>query len=352
MTTKSSTLSVIMPCLNEVTSIEKTLRSVLSQQRPTEQFEVIVADGMSDDGTRELLEAIASVHPEVRVIDNPARIQAAGLNAAIAVAKGQVIVRMDAHTDYAPDYVRECLAALAETGADAVGGPWVGRGTQPLQRVIATVFRSTFCAGTARGHDPSYSGPIDTVYLGCWHRHIFDRLGGFDEELARNEDDEFSLRITRAGGTIFQSARIKSWYTPRNSLGALLRQYAQYGYWKVRVIQKHRIPASVRHVVPAGFILLLAILALASTASVLATRGAVALGAAYICGNLVASIDTARRSHWKLWPLIPAVFACYHIGYGVGFLHGIWDFVILRRRPRRVYTTLTRSSSSPAGESR
>src|SRR5262245_20974638 len=352
MTTKPSALSVIMPCLNEVTSIEKTLGSVLSQQRPTEQFEVIVADGMSDDGTRGLLATIASAHPEVRVIDNPARIQAAGLNAAIAVAKGQVIVRMDAHTAYAPDYVRECLAALAETGADAVGGPWVGRGTQPLQRAIAAVFRSPFCAGTARGHDPSYSGPVDTVYLGCWYRHTFDRLGGFDEELARNEDDEFSLRISRAGGTIFQSPRIKSWYTPRNSLGALLRQYAQYGYWKVRVIQKHRMPASPRHLVPASFILVLAILSLASPWSGLAARGALALGAAYVLGNLVASVDTARRSQWKLWPLIPLVFACYHIGYGAGFLHGIWDFVLLRRGPRRGYTALTRSSTSPAGKSR
>src|SRR5262245_9880842 len=352
MTTKPSALSVIMPCLNEVTSIEKTLGSVLSQQRPTEQFEVIVADGMSDDGTRELLETIASAHPEVRVIDNPARIQAAGLNAAIAVAKGQVIVRMDAHTAYAPDYVHECLAALAETGADAVGGPWVGSGTQPLQRTIAAVLQSPFCAGTARGHDPSYSGPVDTVYLGCWHRHIFDRLGGFDEEFARNEDDEFSLRITRAGGTIFQSARIKSWYTPRNSLGALLRQYAQYGYWKVRVIQKHRMPASPRHLVPAAFILLLASFSMAAAWSEIATAGAIALTLAYLLANFLASADTARRSEWKLWPLMPFVFACYHIGYGVGFLHGIWDFVILRRRPRRVYTTLTRSSSSRAGESR
>src|SRR5262245_53560476 len=131
MKTTSSTVSVIMPCLNEVTSIENTLRSVLSQQRPTKQFEVIVADGMSDDGTRELLDTIASVHPEIRVIDNPARIQAAGLNAAITVAKGQVIVRMDAHTDYAPDYVRECLAVLDETCADAVGGDGVGRGKRP-----------------------------------------------------------------------------------------------------------------------------------------------------------------------------------------------------------------------------
>src|SRR5262245_2689349 len=121
MMTNSSTVSVIIPCLNEVMSIEKTLRSVLGQQRPTEQFEVIVADGMSDDGTRDLLATIASNYPELRVIDNSARIQAAGLNAAIAVAKGEIIVRMDAHTDYAPDYICECLAVLEETGADAVG---------------------------------------------------------------------------------------------------------------------------------------------------------------------------------------------------------------------------------------
>src|SRR5262245_20522038 len=198
---------------------------------------------MSDDGTRAVLATIANLHPELRVIDNPERIQAAGLNAAIAVAKGQIIVRMDAHTAYAPDYVCQCLAVLDETGADAVGGPWVGRGTHLVERAIAAVFQSPFCAGTGRGHDPAYSGPIDTVYLGCWRRELFDRLGLFDEELGRNEDDEFSLRISRcvgtifqsprikswytrrledrATGTIFQSPRIKSWYTPRNSLGAL-----------------------------------------------------------------------------------------------------------------------------------
>ena len=344
MATKSSALSVIMPCLNEVTSIEKTLRSVLSQERPAERFEVIVADGMSDDGTRELLETIASIYPELRVIDNRARIQAAGLNAAIAVAKGQIIIRMDAHTDYAPDYIRECVAVLTETGADAVGGPWVARGTQLLQRAIAAVFQSPFCAGTARGHDPCYSGPLDTVYLGCWHRHIFDRLGVFDEELARNEDDEFSLRITRAGGTIFQSARIKSWYTPRNSLGALFRQYTQYGYWKVRVIQKHRLPASPRHLVPAVFIVLLASLSIASVCSTIAAVGAIGLTLTYLFANLFASADTARRSEWRLLPLMPFVFACYHFGYGWGFLRGMWDFSILRRRPRRAYTALTRGS--------
>jgi succinoglycan biosynthesis protein ExoA len=287
---------------------------------------------------------MARIHPELRIIDNPERIQAAGLNAAIGVAKGQIIVRMDAHTDYAPDYVSQCLAVLDETGADAVGGPWVGRGTSLVQRAIAAVFQSSFCAGTARGHDPAYSGSIDTVYLGCWRRELFDRLGLFDEELVRNEDDELSLRITRSGGTIFQSPRIKSWYTPRNSLGGLLRQYAQYGYWKVRVIQKHRMPASPRHLVPAVFILLLASLSIASFWSPIGAAGAIALTLAYLLANLLASAQTARRSESKLWPLIPFVFACYHFGYGWGFLHGVWDFSILGRRPRRAYTALTRDS--------
>src|SRR5262249_46507755 len=186
--TDSSAVSIIIPCLNEVTSIEKTLRSIFSQQRSTEHFDVIVADGMSDDGTRDLLATIAANCPQLRVIDNPARIQAAGLNAAIAVAKGHIIVRMDAHTDYAPDYVSQCWAGSEEPEAAAVGGPGVGRGTRLVQRAIAAVFQSPFCAGTSRGHDPAYSGPIDTVYLGCWRRELFDRLGLFDEELVRNED--------------------------------------------------------------------------------------------------------------------------------------------------------------------
>ena len=126
-----------------------------------------------------------------------------------------------------------------------------------MGRAIAVAFHSPFSVGGPRGHVPHYKGPVDTVYLGCWPREVFDRIGFFDEELVRNQDDEFSLRLKRAGGKIWQSPRIKSCYRPRESPGALFQQYMQYGYWKVRVIQKHKMPASVRHLVPGIFVFLL-----------------------------------------------------------------------------------------------
>jgi succinoglycan biosynthesis protein ExoA len=338
-------VSVVVPCRNEAATIEPCLRSLLAQRRPAGGFEIIVADGMSDDGTRELLERLAREHRELRVIDNPGRIVSTGMNAAIAAANGTVIIRMDAHTEYAADYVQQSVAALQETGADAVGGPWVARGRTFLERAIAAAFQSPFAVGGARGHDPRYGGPIDTVYLGCWHRAIFERVGLFDEELVRNQDDEFSLRVVRSGGRIWQSPRIRSWYTPRGSLRALFRQYAQYGYWKVRVIQKHRLPASPRHLVPALFVASLAVLLAIAPWSVMARWGVFGIVMAYAVGNLVAAAQTARQSDWSLSPVLPLVFACYHVGYGVGFLQGLWDFVLLRRGGRAAFTTLTRASA-------
>ena len=338
------TVSVIVPCRNERDYIEKSGRSILVQEPPAGGFEVIVADGMSDDGTREILKRLTEEDSRLRVVDNLERIIPAGLNSAIRAARGSIIVRMDAHTTYAPDYVRQCVAVLQETGADNVGGPWIAEGKGYIGRAIAAAFQSPFAVGGARGHDPSHEGPVDTVYLGCWPRALLDRIGLFDEELVRSEDDELNLRLTRAGGKIWQSPRIKSKYYPRECLRSLFQQQLQYGYWKVRVIQKHKIPASIRHVVPAAFVLSLIILPLMSLASPLAGWTCLGLAGAYSVCNITASFLTARRTGWKTLPLLPVVFTCYHFPYGLGFLRGIWDFVIVRHVPSHSYTELTRTS--------
>jgi hypothetical protein len=171
---------------------------------------------------------------------------------------------------------------------------------------------------------------------------VFERIGFFDEELARNEDDEFNLRLQRAGGLIWQSPRIHSWYHPRTSLQALWRQYGQYGYWKVRVIQKHRMPASVRHLVPAAFVVTMLTLPLLALRWPGVWRLWGGLGLLYIVGTLAASVATAGRCGWTLWPVLPAVFACYHLGYGYGFLRGLWDLLLWRRPPAGAMSTLTR----------
>jgi hypothetical protein len=203
-----------------------------------------------------------------------------------------------------------------------------------------------FGAGGALFHNVNYEGCVDTVTYGCWPREVFDRIGLFDEELGRNEDDEFNFRLMRAGGKIWQSPRIKSWYHPRKSLRSLFRQQMQYGYWKVRVIQKHKIPSSIRHVVPACFVLALIVLGLSAPWWRLALWGWVGLAGLYLMCTFLASVLTAARVDWRLLPILPAVFACYHFGYGYGFLRGILDFILLKRAPAHAYTKLTRPSTS------
>lgn len=309
-------------------------------------MELIVADGLSTDNTRDVLWDIAHHDPRVRVIENPGRIVSSGLNAALETARGAIIIRMDAHTLYAPDYIRQCIAALRETGAENVGGPALTSGEGYFQTAISAAYHSPFAVGGARFHNPDYEGFVDTVPYGCWPRRVFSEIGLFDEELVRNQDDEFNLRLIRSGGKIWQSPRIKSWYRPRGSLRDLFRQYCQYGYWKVRVIQKHRLPASIRHVIPGLSLLSLAGLFLLSlwwrpAIWVLAT-----VVALYAAGILGASLVTAAKRGWKLLPVLPVVFATYHVSYGLGFLRGLWDFVVIRRGPQQSLSTLSRGPAA------
>jgi len=340
---RSPVVSVIIPCRNERAHIESCVRSVLEQRRVPGEFEVLIADGMSDDGTREILARLAREDRRLQVIDNPGGVVSTGLNAAVRATRGEVVLRMDVHTSYAADYIRQCFIALKESGAENVGGPWIAQGESLTAQAIAAVFQSRFGTGGARGHDANYTGFVDTVYLGCWHRNVFERFGMFDEELVRNQDDEFNLRLTRAGGKIWQSPRIRSWYRPRPSLQALCRQYMQYGYWKVRVIQKHKMPASWRHLAPGIFVLAFSILLVTAPLSALATWALTIVAGTYAICNAAASLLTASRHGWKLFPLLPIVFACYHFAYGFGFLCGVVDFIVLRRKPSVHFTRLTRS---------
>jgi glycosyltransferase involved in cell wall biosynthesis len=361
-------VSIILPCRNERKHIEACLRDILAQEPLPDggMCEVLVADGMSEDGTREIISRVAQSDPRVRLIDNPGRIVSSGLNAAISIARGAIVIRMDAHTEYAPDYVRECVAVLRESHADNVGGPWRARGVNRIERAIAAAFQSSFSSGGARAHDVDYEGELDTVYLGCWHRETLLAIGLFDEGLVRNqddelnyrlvsadkmpfdetmvrtEDDELNLRISHQGGRVWQSPRIRSWYRPRSSLATLFWQQLQYGYWKVRVIQKHKRPASIRHLVPGGFVAVLFSFGAIGLIWHPAWWAAGALLLAYLFANFAASVHCAVKNELVLLPILPAVFGAYHFGYGIGFLCGILDFGIRHKGSGAAFTSLTR----------
>jgi succinoglycan biosynthesis protein ExoA len=337
-------VSVIIPCRNEEDYIEPCIRSILAQRPPFGGFEIIVADGMSSDGTPAILKRLSRENPSLRVIANPRRIVSSGLNEALKMAKGNIIVRMDAHTEYAADYLQQCIDVLCETGADNVGGPWCAVGSGFVSSAIAAAFQSAFGMGRAKGHDPNYEGLVDTVYLGCWPREVFGRIGTFDEELVRNQDDEFNLRLTRYGGRIWQSPRIKSCYRVRGSLRLLWKQYKQYGYWKVRVIQKHKVPASFRHLVPGCFVASLLALPVISAFWQPARWIWTFVIISYMICNITASVVTAARTNFKLILVLPVTFACYHISYGYGFMRGVFDFFVSRSKGRQAYTNLSRGS--------
>jgi glycosyltransferase involved in cell wall biosynthesis len=342
------TVSIVVPCRNERSQIEAVLQSILDQEPLPGGFEVIVADGMSDDGTRNILFELAKQNSRLRIVDNPDRITARGMNIGILHTRGRYIAIMGAHAHYAPDYLRSSLEVLQETGSDNVGGSMECLGKSWLQRAIAVAHHSPFSVGGARWHDIAYEGPADTVFGGFYRREVFDRFGLFDETLVRNQDDEFNLRLTRGGGTIWQSPRIRSWYFPRPTLLGVFRQYLQYGYWKTRVIRKHQIPASMRHLIPGCFVISLAVLPLLGLAWPLALWIWFGIIGAYLCCAAGASIATAAKHGWSYLPILPIVFACYHLGYGIGFTKGMID-LIFRRVPAARFTDLTRSSarSSP-----
>ncbi len=335
-------VSVIVPCRNEAATIGAFLQSALAQQLEGGQaLELLVADGASDDGTREQLAAWAAREPRLRVIDNPQRITSAALNRALAAARGAVVVRMDVHTTYAPDYVQQCLNALRATGASCVGGPWRPVGQGWPQAAIAAGFSSRFGSGGAASRRLDYSGPVDTVYLGAWPRRALRQAGGFDEQLVRNQDDELALRITRNGGQVWQSAAIRSQYAPRASFLALYRQFHQYGYWKVPVIRKHRLPASPRHLAPVALVAVLALLAglglvwpqaWVALAGLLAVYATVDLACAWAVAG-----GSPRQALGVAWAC-----ACMHAGYGLGFARALLDVVVLRRAPGAAATRLTR----------
>jgi glycosyltransferase involved in cell wall biosynthesis len=339
----------VLPCRNEQGFIQDCLKSILDQEPPEGGFEILVADGMSTDGTSEYLRVIAKTNPQIRVLDNPGRIVSTGLNAAIRAARGEIIVRMDAHTVYAPDYVRQCLEVLEQTDADNVGGPMQTTATKYMERAIRAAFHSPFAVGGARSHSAGYEGYVDTVIYGCWEKSLFEQIGYFDEELVRNQDDEHNFRLTRAGGKIYQSTRIRSWYHVRGSLQALFRQYMQYGYWKVLVIRKHRMPASWRHLVPGVFVGSLCLLAATGLLWTPALWAAAGLGVLYAFAALAAVFVIAASTEWIFLPVLPLVIACYHFGYGYGFLRGFVDFVILKNAPEAKFVRLTRELAPKSG---
>jgi succinoglycan biosynthesis protein ExoA len=320
-------VSVIVPIHNEEQCIRRSLGAVLAQDYPPDRMEVLIVDGMSTDNTRQLLDEIVALYstPHIHILDNPHKIVPAGMNIALQRAKGEIIIRVDGHTLLFPDYVRQCVGTLQRTRADNAGGRMNAVGSNLFGEAVALATSTPFGIGGGRFHYSDKEEWVDTVYMGAWPRKVFEKVGLFDEELVRDQDDEFNYRLRAAGGKILLNPNIKSEYTVRSTPSALWRQYFQYGYWKVRVLQKHPRQMSLRQFVPPAFVLAIFVSLMLSLFSVTRVLSVV-IPLMYLIANLSTSLWTAARRGWRALLYLPLIFAILHLSYGLGFLTGLVKF--------------------------
>ncbi|GAB4491513.1 MAG: glycosyltransferase family 2 protein [Anaerolineales bacterium] len=242
------TVSIIIPCYNEERRIQSMLDAIFSQTYPLQLLDVTLADGHSTDGTRRVIETFAAAHPQLRlqVVENDARSIPAALNRAIAASRGEIILRLDGHSQPSPDYVEKSVAALLAGKGENVGGVWEIRpgDESRLAAAIARAAAHPLAVGDALYRHTKQAAVVDTVPFGAFRRSLVEKIGGFDESLLSNEDYEFNARIRQSGGKIWLDPQIRSVYFARATLTALAQQYWRYGFWKWQMLRRY--PATLR----------------------------------------------------------------------------------------------------------
>lgn len=312
----------MLPIRNEAAFIEENLLRILRQDYPQDRFEIIVADGMSNDGTREILDRFVSETDRVTVIDNREQIVPTGLNAAIRRAKGEIIIRIDGHVVVADDFIKESVRALRDhPDAWAVGGPIVPHARTACGLAIAAAMSHPIGVGNAAHRRPTFEGYGEGTAFPATHSWIYSRVGYYDESLVRNQDDEFYYRINVAGGKFFITPRIKYTYFVRERLAQLFRQYYQYSFWRIPVMLKHRQPTTLRQVVPSLFYLamLIGVLLGAYFGSWLV---ALTLPTVYASALLLTGITKIPSLGVHVGLLLPVAICTMHAGYAWGMIHG------------------------------
>ncbi len=316
-------VSVVVPVLNEERHLEAAVSNVLDQEYPG-PMEVVLAIGPSRDRTADVAALLAARDPRVHLVENPTGRTPAGLNAAIKVSTGDVVVRVDAHSELSPGYVRRAVELLRSTGADNVGGVMLAQGRTPFEQAVARAMRSRLGIGGARFHVGGVEGEAETVYLGVFRRSTLERLGGFDEHFHRAQDWELNHRIRLAGGRIWFSPDLWVTYRPRSSWKALALQFFRTGRWRRQVTRQYPETASVRYLAPPVVVVGIAAGTLAAIAGSVGGPSWLRLGAVvpggYVVAVAVGSQAIARDADLRERAWLPLVVATMHMTWGAGFL--------------------------------
>lgn len=320
-------VSVIIPCRNEEGFIGECLDTIISQDYPKEEMDVLVVDGMSEDKTRDVVEEKASQYPFIRILSNRNKFTPFGLNIGIKAARGDIILRMDAHAGYEKDYVSKCLKYLKESGADNVGGiiKTLPKENTLTAQAIAYCLSSPFGVGGSHFRTGSNKPRwVDAVFGGCYRKEIFHKVGLFDERLIRSQDIELNRRLRKAGGKILLAPDIISYYYPHSTFKKFLRHNFNDGIWTILPLKFGVRIFSRRHLLPLIFVSGLIFLFLFSLVSGFFFVLFLLAIIIYFLASLLFSLEVVlKKRKIKLLPYLPLAFASRHFGYGAGSLFGL-----------------------------
>lgn len=326
MSSQSPSVSVIIPALNEERHLREVVMAALSQKYAGD-LEVIIAVGPSHDCTLDIGRALSHEFTNVHVVENPTGRTPDGLNAAIAVAQGDIVVRCDGHALLPADYVAIAVETLNRTGADNVGGVMDAQGETVFQRAVAWAMNSKFGVGSAAFHVGGVEGEAETVYLGCFRASALQRVGGYDTAMTRAQDWEMNHRIRETGGVVWFNPALKVTYRPRRDFGSLARQYLQYGQWRRRVMHMHPETVSrrsaLRYFAPPVTLLVAGGGLITGVAGLIA--GSMAMWAliapvSYLVGLKLVSLSAVKTQPWSVVVRLPFVLITMHMSWGWGFL--------------------------------
>lgn len=336
-------VAVVIPCRNEEGYIERCVRSLVESDRTGIELSVRVVDGRSDDGTRAIIEAISREHPEVELIDNPERTTPVALNRGLKRGGYDVAIILGAHAEVDEVFLLGNVEVLRkDPSVGCAGGIIENVFEGPVAKRIGAAMAHPFGVGSAHFRTGARDGYVDTVAFGCYRKEVFQQVGFFDEDLVRNQDDEFNYRVTKAGYRIYLDKRIRSRYYVRASYPRLFEQYEQYGFWKVFVNKKHRAVTTWRQLVPALWV---AFVLAGMSLSGLSDSIGIAFGLGALAYFTVATYSAVKISKDKVdIPGVLSAFIVLHAAYGAGYLRGIWELLVLRRSPKASDHTLTRGA--------
>lgn len=335
---KLQNVSIVIPCRNEEYFIGKCLDSIINNEYPKDKLEVLVVDGMSDDGTNELVKRYSEKYPFIRLFDNEKKITPAAMNLGIRVARGDYIIILSSHSKIAQSFVKANIDAFNKYAVDCIGGILI---TLPanetlIAQSIALALSHPFGVGNAYFRiGLKESRYVDTVPFGCYKREVFEKIGFFDEDLVRNQDDEFNLRLIKNGGKILLSPDIISYYYARDSLLKLWKMYYQYGYLKPLVVEKVGALLTWRQLIPSVFICSLIVSGIFSLLIQQFLWLFFLIILLYLFANLTFSFSTAISKGFKYFFYLPIVFATLHFSYGFSYLKGIIDFFVLKNHKKK-----------------